>query len=158
MHGISRRRFCACAAVGGLYLGVASCVPERRKSAQAGQGLPFEVPSQALTSVEYGLTMARFREQLGTTFTLLVPAGGSLDLKLIAVNDLGPSIKQPIARGESFNCHFSPASVATLPQDTYQMNHAKLGTFSVFIVPLAGPDQVTGAARPLEYVASFNRV
>lgn len=158
MHGISRRRFCACAAFGGLYLGVAGCAPDKRRGGQGGRDLPFEVPSQALTSVEYGLTMAAFRAQLGTTFNLRAPAGGSLDLKLIAVDDLGPAITQPVARGESFNCHFRPAGAATLPQDIYRMNHAVLGTFSIFVVPQTAPDPATGAALPPEYVASFNRV
>jgi hypothetical protein len=139
-------------------LGAVGCVPGKRRSAQASRDLPFEVPREALNSAEYGLTMARFRAQLGTTFTLVPPAGGSLDLKLIAVNNLGPAIKQPVARGEAFNCHFSPAGAATLPQDTYQMNHPVLGTFSIFIVPFTPPDQATGAALPPEYVASFNRV
>ena len=158
MHEISRRRFCACAALGGLYLGVAGCGSDKRRSAQPGQGLPFEIPSEALTSVEYGLTMDRFREQIGTTFTLLAPSAGSLDLTLAAVNDLGPAITQPFARGQAFNCHFSPSGGATLPQDTYQMNHAALGAFPIFLVPLTAPDQTTGAALPTEYVASFNRV
>jgi hypothetical protein len=139
--------------MGAFYLGVAGCLPDKRRDNQPDVHGGFEIPRQALDSVEYGLSMEDFRAQLGTNFTLATPAG-ALDLTLVAVNEGRPAGGE----GEAFDCVFQPARAVELSQNAYQTSHAKLGTFSLFVVPFAGPDPVTGGARPTQYVASFNRV
>jgi hypothetical protein len=152
MSGLSRREFCTSAALGAICWGVAGCLPEQGRGTQKTAGGGFEIPSQALDSVEYRLTMADFRAQVGTRFTVATASGSSV-LSLAAVKQGRPAS----ARGEAFACVFEPTDALSLSQDTYQTRHAKLGTFSLFLVPLAGPDPVALTQRPVRYVASFNR-
>ena len=55
--------------------------------------------------------------------------------------------------GESFSVIFEGPADRSLAQDTYEMNHRRLGRFPVFITPV---DQLNGVTQ--RYEAVFNRL
>jgi hypothetical protein len=90
------------------------------------------------------LSHAAFAPLVETPFQL---GDGALALTLVEVSPLRVS-----ARSESFALVFCDPARAGLPQGEYQLAHAALGQFPLFIVPI-GED-----ARGLLYEATFNRL
>jgi len=88
-----------------------------------------------------------FSEQLHTTFQLRVPGAAPLLLELTEVSEenQSPSVEQ-------FSLEFRGPLVPHIPQGTYNVEHEKLGTFDLFIVPL-GPDQ-----SGMRYQVIFSRL
>ena len=88
-----------------------------------------------------------FSEQLHTTFQLRVPGAAPLLLELTEVSEenQSPSVEQ-------FSLAFRGPLVPHIPQGTYNVEHEKLGTFDLFIVPL-GPDQ-----SGMRYQVIFSRL
>jgi len=72
----------------------------------------------------------------GQPFVIRLPAGGSQDLELIAVQDLG---RRRTADGELSNyaLTFRARASTVLPQGTYRLEHGTLGAMDVFLVPSA---------------------
>ena len=88
---------------------------------------------------------ARFETAVGTAFTVRLDDGSSAVLTLAEVEDL------PAPAGwECFALLFEGSGPA-LPQWTYPVEHGTMGTFPLFLGPVAG-----GAAS-VTYEAVFNR-
>ena len=90
------------------------------------------------------VTIETFAPLVGDPFTLHVDATRTIDLELIEATDLGDaSGSAPPAEGHRtpFSIVFRSASNAILPQRIYQLEHAGLGSFEPFLVPI-GPDAV----------------
>jgi hypothetical protein len=81
--------------------------------------------------MDESLTQEIFKENLNSSFKLPLSEEQSLALELIECNDLGSSETQEqyslILRGD--DKHY-------LPQMTYDLQHEKLGTVSLFLVPI----------------------
>jgi len=73
-------------------------------------------------------------------------AGGPAALLLVGLQQGANS-----ARMESFSLLFCGPIAPYLPQGIYRLQHEKLGTMEMFLVPL-GPD-----GRGMQYEAVFNR-
>jgi hypothetical protein len=78
------------------------------------------------------LSAADFREHLGSQFEL---PDGPFQSELVEVNDLEGSggLREP------FSLIFRGPSDQTLPQGTHRVEHKRLGSLEIFLVPV-GPD------------------
>ena len=97
-------------------------------------------------------TVATFADHLGERFRIHPGAGAPLVAELIAVTPLaaGPAgAGAPPGRRAPFAIVFRGPRTPVLPQRIYRLQHAALGAFDLFLVPL-GPD---GAG--LRYEAVF---
>jgi len=103
------------------------------------------------------LTKDFFKARVGEKFTVkseTPPAKTELTLKEVAEAPdrltLGPDGK-PLM--ESFRVIFEGASEQSLPQRIYDFEHAKLGTFSLFMVPVVSKNPAVK-----QYEVVFNRL
>jgi hypothetical protein len=100
-----------------------------------------------------GFTRETFSPYLNTTFRVKTDSG-TTSLKLIATADLksGSLISSRIAGKESFSLLFERgARGKAFAQDTYLIEHAALGKFSLFVVPV-------GSESGEHYEAVFTRL
>jgi hypothetical protein len=95
-------------------------------------------------------TQATFAQYVNSIFRLR--GFTTVDVTLMKVRDSLPAKTSREGGRESFSLHFRGGSVE-LPQDTYIVEHAALGTFRLFLVP-TGTDE-NGAQG---YVAVINRL
>lgn len=95
-------------------------------------------------------TQATFAQYINSIFRL--HGARTVDVKLERVEDTLPATVSRTGGRESFVLHFRGGDVL-LPQDTYAVEHAALGNFSLFLVP-SGADE-NGAQG---YVATINRL
>ncbi|MCW1967176.1 MAG: hypothetical protein KIH69_003525 [Anaerolineae bacterium] len=87
------------------------------------------------------LTIASFTPHLDTTFSIALSNGELLALRLIEITSLGQGSHGSRTPFSLIFCHPNLPRNAHLPQQTYHLHHAALGTLTLFLVPL-GPDQV----------------
>jgi hypothetical protein len=148
---MSRRHFVAGAlAAGGLVL---SGLPFSTNVAEAASPHPVEVG--LAHDVLAALGREDFAALLGQRFRIADHGGRSVNAVLAKV------LKQPLP-AKSAAVHVQPrldcftlvfhSSAPALPSATYQVEHARLGRFPLFLVP--GP----GSCRGTDYVAVFNRL
>jgi hypothetical protein len=84
------------------------------------------------------LTIDDFKDRVGETFTAGATEGRVLTLTLRSVDDLQPG---PDAERAPFSLEFSDEAQDHVPQQTVAIEHAKMGKFDLFVVPLGpGPD------------------
>lgn len=91
-------------------------------------------------------TVGTFSGLLGDTFKVHPDTREPLDFELISATELG---ERP-GRGRPFSIVFRGSGDVLLPQRIYRMEHAEMGSFEVFLVPI-GPDE-----KGLLYEAVFN--
>ena len=102
--------------------------------------------AQAPAPTGTGLTMASFMPHVNSAFRFAI-GGASVTMVLTRVTDE----RKPGTKGECFSLLFSgPAPAAR--QGTYTVDHAALGRFSLFVVPVG---RRTGGQ---DYQAVFNRL
>ncbi len=86
------------------------------------------------------LTKSSFSEHLGDKFRLHAGSSNVLEIELIEVTDLGSGSSRAQGRREPFSILFRAPHNVALPQATYKIEHDKMGTFDLFLVPIV-PDQ-----------------
>jgi hypothetical protein len=91
------------------------------------------------------LNAKSFAEQLHSTFYAQL-GGAKIALKLSAVEE------HNLPRVESFSLIFQGPPSPRLPQKIYEMEHEKLGNFSLFLTAVAGDKE------GISYEAAFNRI
>jgi hypothetical protein len=82
---------------------------------------------------------AAFARQVGTEFRIQPGALESLTLRLRSVSDLGHApapARQPAPGREGFSLLFSGPAKPFLSQATYPVDHPRLGSFLLFLVPV----------------------
>jgi hypothetical protein len=94
------------------------------------------------------LNAQTFSECLHSTFQIQVPGFGPVPVELTDVVERNDSPKL-----EQFSLIFHNAAGLHLQQAIYEMQHEKLGTVTLFLVPL-GPHEGVG----MDYQAIFNRI
>jgi len=92
------------------------------------------------------LNFETFAAQINTTFLVKPAADLTVELRLIESND------KSVSGQEMFSLIFRGPEETFLPQHIYQIEHDRIGSFDLFIVPV-GRDE--GGYR---YEAIFNRV
>ena len=128
---------------------------QQKSSPPLGSGIGHPIPKEALNDPLYNITRAMFAENLRTKFTFSLGGVKLTEVTLIEVNDLNP----PFVKGngttsrECFSVVFQGPRSLPLGQDTYTIDHTRLGIFELLVVP--------GDARykaGLHYEALINRV
>lgn len=88
-----------------------------------------------------------FLAQMGTEFAFQLQPPTVVGLELIEVSELKKSKRQ-----ERFSLVFRGPLAMPMGQGRYEVEHAELGTFELFIVPIARDE------RGFSYEAVFNRL
>lgn len=91
-------------------------------------------------------TVGTFSGRIGETFRVRSGASRVLDLSLVSATTLGESSE----RGRPFSILFRGPKNYVLPQSTHRLEHAQMGAFEIFLVPI-GPDEAG-----MRYEAVFN--
>ncbi len=102
-------------------------------------------------------TKAQFSEYLNTTFWISLGTWNTLEIELVAVNELKQSAtaKEPAnAKRERFSLIFKGPKNTPLRQDTYTIKHHNLGNLLIFLVPMGSDKTGTG----LRYEAIVSRL
>jgi len=90
------------------------------------------------TTAAAGLNMQAFKSQMGTSF-LINEEASKVKVTLIDVTNLA-SRKQAAAGKEGFSLLFRGSQETSLKQNTYLIEHDKLGMFSFLVVPVRTKD------------------
>ncbi len=96
------------------------------------------------------LTPVIFGVALGSSFDVL-PAPGEAGIELVLHDVIAHSPSPGAPRAQPFSLIFLGPAGQHLPQATYTLRHAELGTLDVFLVPI-GP----AADGRHQYEAAFN--
>jgi hypothetical protein len=96
-----------------------------------------------------------FAPYVGTEFRVAVNRSKVRTITLVEINDSqDASAKDVLPKGECFSLLFSSPAGMTFPQKTYEVEHAALGKFALFLVPV---ERHTGI-NPEYHEAVFNRI
>jgi len=137
--GTSRRDFMKKGSLVALLAGVPVSLVERTAASET-----------AAASVAFGLNKAAFLAQLNSTF--LVHEGASkVAVRLVDVTDLPR--RGANAQKEAFSLLFKGDKATALEQNTYLIEHEKLGLFSFLVVPIMSKNK-----SALHYEAIINRL
>jgi uncharacterized protein DUF6916 len=139
---ISRRSFLQT----GSKLGLAALVTGRISAVAFGQatssqalgtGLGTPIPKEALADPLHRITRAMFADNLKTKFRFGLGEVKLTDMTLVEVQDQTSSLfKSEGTRAQDcFALVFTGPRSLPLRQGTYLVEHGKLGTFNLFIVP-----------------------
>jgi hypothetical protein len=93
------------------------------------------------------LKHATFAAHVNSTFKVVNNNAVVTELQLVEVSEFKES-----PRNESFSILFRGPAGSPLPQGRYEFDHNAIGSFPLFIVPVAKDDQ------GLVYEAVFNRI
>jgi uncharacterized protein DUF6916 len=94
-------------------------------------------------------TGAEFSQHLNTNFRVHVNAPRPIDLELVEVKVWVMQPKE-VEGMERFSIFFYGPGDILMPQSTYTLEHERMGTFEIFLVPV-GRDE-----RGFRYEAVFN--
>lgn len=157
---LSRRSFLQTGSKFGLAALVAGGISsiafgQETSSRLLGTGLGTPVPKGTLDDPLYNITRAMFAENLKSKFTFRLGEVTLTDMTLIEVNDLNPAFAKNdgTSSRDCFSLVFKGPRRLPLRQDTFEVEHSKLGTFRLFIVP--GERNTSAGMR---YRAIINRV
>lgn len=120
-------------------------------------GVPLGLSEKALgigviaSSAGSGLSKAAFESQLNTKFVINQGAS-KLTVTLVEVANFASRKESKIGK-EGFSLLFRGPKDTTLQQNTYVIEHEKLGMFSFLIVPIGTQDK-----RSAHYEAVINRL
>ena len=120
----SRRKFLKSGTLVALAAGLPTASLER--------ALGHELPGTSMA----GLTKESFTEQLNTDF-IIHHASSKTSARLVDVKTLPAATP----RGEAFSLLFRGRHSTALKQNTYVIDHEKLGRFSFLLVPIRTGDQ-----------------
>ena len=128
---------------------------QQKPSQPLGSGLGATIPKEALNNPLYNITRAMFAENLGTKFTFSLGGVKLTAVTLIEVNDLNPTFVKGngTTSRECFSVVFQGPRSLPLGQDTYTIDHSRLGRFQLLLVP-GDPGKRWG----MHYGAVINRV
>jgi hypothetical protein len=96
------------------------------------------------------LTRALFADHLESKFRLDYGSSEPMEVELTQVAALDPRNAPKPANREPFSLIFRGPRTFCVPQRIYKLDHEKLGTLEIFLVPI-GPDE-----KGMRYEAVFN--
>jgi hypothetical protein len=153
---ISRRKFLRA----GTVAAMAAAVPlksallaagqgiRKERDGNPGEGFPVNITNDPLSYY----TKSAFSSYLNSIFLLRAGLLGAIEVTLTQVEDTAPGSGASQAGQECFSLLFQNGRGAALPQGTYTVEHAALGSFALFLVP--GGHEKGGQS----YVAIVNRL
>jgi len=128
---------------------------QKPSSGGVGAGPSALVPNAALGDPLFQITSAMFSGNLNSRFAFKLGGVKLTDMTLVAVDDQTPAyLRNSGSTRECFSLVFQGPRSLPLRQETYTVDHNKLGTFRLFIVP--GDTNNSGSA--IRYGALINRV
>jgi hypothetical protein len=137
---ISRRKFLKA----GAAMSLTAAIPFKASAQQSRRGVADSDGDSADRAFP---TKAQFTEYLNTSFWISLETIKTLEIELVAVNELKASttVKEPAeAKRERFALIFRGSNKTPLKQDTYVLKHNNLGTVSIFLVPMGSDNAGTG--------------
>ncbi len=139
------------ALVGGIPLSLADIAFAKQAHTASPLAAGAQIPllGQRLVDPLSAFTMETFTEVVQTKFRVRGKHGDA-KLTLVQVESLTPS-DAPSPHQECFSLLFRDGHRRPLAQDTYRMEHPKLGAFDLFLVPMANN------GGPRDHVAIINR-
>ncbi len=153
---ISRRKFMKA----GLLAAACAGIPLKMQFAKAqelGSRLPQTTPAiEALRAEQADIlsyyTKSTFAPYVNTEFRVRVDGLKVRKITLVEVKDYAGASGQEAAGEECFSLFFTAPSSSSFTQNTYEVEHAALGKFSLFLVPVG---RRSGGKQSFE--AAFNR-
>ena len=124
---ISRRKFIALGSLAAATLGAEPMASLKQDSAPRAAEPPV-------------LTRSTFAPLVGSVFTLRASALDRLDLELVDVLDHATAGRAPARHEGQFTLVLRGPADSPFEQDTYIIEHERLGSFALFLVP-AGPTE-----------------
>jgi hypothetical protein len=128
-------------------VGLATLLPVTSAAAEASKGASSPALDDIRVDTLTGLTSESFSEQMDSTFRVQVSALNVQSLKLVGVSESSRS-----AHGTAFDVVFLGQKGQAFDQGTYVVQHGKMGSFPLFLVP------VGKAANGVYYQAIFSRL
>lgn len=153
MRAMKRREFlieaCRFGKIGIFGLAVARW-PGAARAAHCAYGIAPRIGGHGIMLKD--VTVSVFEECVGSAFRIHADSGSSVDAELIEATPLGSRCDGcgAVAQREAFSIVFRGPAEPVLPQKIYTLEHAKLGRFDLFLVPI-GPD-----SSGMRYEAVFN--
>lgn len=100
------------------------------------------------------LSFTTFQALVNSRFRVAVSSAATVDLELIEAELAGEvvQVQSSAPKHENFSLIFAGAAGDRLTQKTYRFSHEKLGSFDLFIVPIAAERGM------IHYQAVFNRL
>lgn len=154
---ISRRRFMKT----GMIVAATALVPlGQMKTAAAQQskdGRSNSVPDSKVlnknrTSRLFYYNKSTFAPYVNSEFHVHLSSSKALAITLVGIEDFSNSQEKLVVGDESFTLEFNGPSGRAFKQQTYEVEHAALGRFSLFIVPVGMPT----SKGDISYEAAFN--
>jgi hypothetical protein len=146
LMSISRRKFIRLGTIAAIAAGISI----RPSLIALAQDVVDKAGGTTVTDPLANYTQSTFAQYVNSIFRLR--GFTTVDVTLVKVEDTLPAKVSRAGGRESFALFFRGGSIK-LPQDTYIVEHAALGTFRLFLVP-SGADE-NGAQG---YVAIINRL
>jgi hypothetical protein len=148
---ITRRKFLKT----GAAVSLAAAIPFKVNAQQFRRGV---IGSDSDSNDISFPTKAQFSEYLTTTFWVTLGNGNTIEVELVAVNEIkkhSSTVKEPAkAKRERFSLIFRGPKDKPLKQDSYTMQHHNLGTLLIFLVPMGSDKNGSG----LRYEAVVSRL
>ena len=159
---VTRRKFLragsACALLAGLGFDPSNLVYGQSKRTPPGHKKVYDIPYESKTDRAFYFNRDTFAPHVGTDFRLFQQgARKGYGLRLETVFDNQAQLKSRRLKahgGECFSLYFRGPASEDLPQATYRLEHAALGTFSLFLVP----GRVDESAGVVVYEAVINHL
>ena len=124
--------------LGALLTGrLSSTVFGQKHSQDFESGLGFVIPKEVLNDPLYKITRAMFTDNLRTKFTFNLGEVRLTEMTLIEVNNENPPFAKidGTSSRDCFSLVFRGPRDLPLRQGTYTLEHSKLGTFKLLVVP-----------------------
>ena len=137
---VSRRRFLA---LGPVLAATAASGP---------QSIVQEILPRAPRAESHELTRSTFAPHLSSEFTVHVGSLRRVEARLVEVADLPQPGASAADREGRFVLRVTAARAEAFGQDTYDVQHPRLGRFALFLVPVGESGDVR------HYEAVFNRL
>jgi hypothetical protein len=154
---ISRRRFMKTgmiAATALVPLGLAkTAVAQQSKDGRSNSVPDSKALNKNRTSRLFYYNKSTFTPYVNSEFRVHLSSSKAVAITLVGIEDFSNSQEKLRAVGdESFTLEFNGPSSRAFKQQTYEVEHAALGRFSLFIVPVGMPT----AKGDISYEAAFN--
>jgi hypothetical protein len=143
------------AAFAGVPLGMAkTAAAQQSKDGRSDSATSGKAPNKGQTDRLFYYNKSTFTPYVNSTFRVHLNSSKAAAITLVGIEDFSDSQETLRAVGdECFTLQFNGSSGRAFGQQTYEVEHAALGQFSLFIVPVG---MRTGKGET-SYEAVFNR-
>jgi hypothetical protein len=143
------------AALTGVPLGLAKTVAaQQSKDGRSDSLLSGKAPNKDQANRVFYYNKSTFTPYLNSEFCVHLNSSKAVAITLVGIEDFSnPHEILRAAGDECFTLQFNGSSRRAFGQQTYEVDHAALGRFSLFIVPVGMPT----SKREISYEAVFNR-